>query len=139
MVAAPRTGPVRRIWRPAGVLGLAAGVVVFVSLVDPNEGGHYPTCPFLWATGYQCPGCGTLRVLHALGHGRLGEALGLNVMTVAMVPVLAFFWGRWALASWQGRPTRTKAGDPRLIWLLFAAVMVFWLVRNLPFGHVLAA
>jgi hypothetical protein len=46
---------------------------------------------------------------------------------------------RWTIARVRGRPTRTKAGDPRLIWAFFALVMVFWLVRNLPFGAFLAA
>ncbi|MFF5265505.1 DUF2752 domain-containing protein [Actinomadura viridis] len=137
-----RTAPnmtARGLWAPAGVIVAAAAVVTFVALVDPNEQGHYPTCPFLALTGYQCPGCGSLRTLHALAHGQLADAVALNVFTVAMVPLLAFFWLRWTAARARGRPARTRAGDPRLIWLLFAVVMLFWLVRNLPFGAFLAA
>ncbi|GAA3507737.1 DUF2752 domain-containing protein [Actinomadura keratinilytica] len=121
------------------MLLLTCAAVLYVAAVDPNEDGRYPTCPFLALTGYQCPGCGSLRTVHALAHGRLGEALGLNVFVVAMLPVLAFFWLRWTIARAGDRPTRTKAGDPRLIWALFALIMVFWLVRNLPFGEFLAA
>ncbi|GAA4065147.1 DUF2752 domain-containing protein [Actinomadura miaoliensis] len=128
-----------RLAAPVGVLLLTGAVVSYVAAVDPNEDGHYPTCPFLALTGYQCPGCGALRTVHALAHGQLGQALGLNVFVVAMLPVLAFFWLRWTIARAGDRPTRTKAGDPRLIWALFALVMAFWLVRNLPFGAFLAA
>ncbi|GLZ06818.1 hypothetical protein Acsp03_42840 [Actinomadura sp. NBRC 104412] len=110
-----------------------------VAVADPNEPGHYPTCPFLTLTGYQCPGCGSLRTLHALAHGDLAAALALNVFTVAMLPVLAFFWTRWTLALARGRPARVRAGDPRLIWGLLGLVLVFWVVRNLPFGAFLAA
>ncbi|MBA8955103.1 DUF2752 domain-containing protein [Actinomadura namibiensis] len=135
----PPVAVARRLAVPAGVLALAVGAVAYVGAVDPNQPGHYPTCPFLLLTGLQCPGCGSLRTLHALAHGDVGTALGLNVLTVAMVPVLAFFWARWAVARARGVPTRRKAGDPRAIWGLFAVVVVFWVVRNLPFGTFLAA
>lgn len=134
----PPVGRLRRLAAPVGVLALAAGVVTYVGAVDPNEPGHYPTCPFLYLTGLQCPGCGSLRTVHALAHGDVGTALGLNALTVAMVPVLLFFWGRWALARARNRPSRKRAGSPWAIWGLFAVVIVFWVVRNLPFGAFLA-
>jgi hypothetical protein len=130
---------IRAIASPLGTLALAAGTVTFIALVDPNEQGHYPTCPFLVLTGLQCPGCGSLRALHALAHGHVAEAVSLNVFTVAMLPVLVFFWTRWTVAAARGRPARTRAGDPRPIWALFALVMAFWLLRNLPVGAPLAA
>ncbi|WP_157610497.1 DUF2752 domain-containing protein [Spirillospora albida] len=129
----------RRLLAPAAVLVLAASAVAYVAAVDPNDDGHYPTCPFLSLTGYQCPGCGSLRTVHALAHGELRTAAGLNPLAVAMVPVLVFFWLRWTAARAADRPARTRAGDPRLIWALLAVVLLFWLVRNLPFGTFLAA
>ncbi|RSN66928.1 MULTISPECIES: DUF2752 domain-containing protein [Actinomadura] len=133
------TAAARRLLSPLGVAVLAVAATGYVAAVDPNEQGHYPTCPFLALTGYQCPGCGALRTVHAVAHGQLGEAVALNVFTVTMLPVLLFFWVRWAVARARDRPTRTKAADPRLIWAFFAVVMVFWVVRNLPFGAALAA
>lgn len=130
---------VRRLVPPGGVLLLAASAVAYVAAVDPNTDGHYPTCPFLALTGFQCPGCGSLRTVHALAHGHLREAAGLNVLSVAMVPVLLFFWFRWTAARALDRPARARAGDPRLIWAFLAVVLGFWLVRNLPFGSFLAA
>ncbi|GAA2438190.1 hypothetical protein GCM10010191_61690 [Actinomadura vinacea] len=130
---------IRGLAAPGGVLASAAAVVAFVAVVDPNEPGNYPTCPFLALTGFQCPGCGALRTLHALAHGQFGTAIALNVFVVSMVPVLAFFWLRWTVARARGRPARRKAGEPRVIWGLFAGVMCFWLIRNLPFGAFLAA
>ncbi|TDC76874.1 DUF2752 domain-containing protein [Actinomadura sp. 7K507] len=125
--------------RPGGVLLLTTAVVSYIAAVDPNEQGHYPTCPFLALTGLQCPGCGSMRTIHALAHGDVPTALGLNVLTLAAIPALAFFWFRWAKARAQDRPTRTKAAHPALIWAFFGAVLLFWLVRNLPFGSFLAA
>ncbi|SPT58216.1 MULTISPECIES: DUF2752 domain-containing protein [Actinomadura] len=128
-----------RLLQPGGVLFLTVAAVSLVAVVDPNEEGHYPTCPFLSLTGFQCPGCGSMRTVHALAHGRVQEAFALNVLTVVMLPLLAFFWLRWARARTLDRPARTKAGHPALIWLLFGVIVVFWVVRNLPFGAFLAA
>ncbi|WP_433472093.1 DUF2752 domain-containing protein [Spirillospora sp. CA-142024] len=121
------------------MLLLTASAVSYVAAVDPNEAGHYPTCPFLALTGFQCPGCGSMRTIHALAHGHVQEAFGLNVLTMAMLPLLAFFWLRWARACALDRPVRTKVAHPALIWLLFGTIVAFWVVRNLPFGSFLAA
>lgn len=48
----------RRLARPLTALGAVALPTLYVASVDPNASGHYPTCPFLQATGWWCPGCG---------------------------------------------------------------------------------
>ncbi|NDU77833.1 DUF2752 domain-containing protein [Actinomadura sp. DSM 109109] len=134
-----RQAPAVRLLRPGGVLLLSAAATLYVAAVDPNEAGHYPTCPFLALTGFQCPGCGSMRTVHALAHGHVQEAFGLNVLTVVMLPVLAFFWLRWARARALDRPVRTKVAHPAVIWGLFGVILLFWLLRNLPVGSALAA
>ncbi|MFD0477703.1 DUF2752 domain-containing protein [Nonomuraea thailandensis] len=72
------TRRVKGLLAPLGVAAAAGAVFAVVGVIDPNEPGHYPTCPFLWATGLYCPGCGTLRTVHALAHLDPVAALGLN-------------------------------------------------------------
>ena len=81
--------------------GLAAAAALFA--VDPNEPGHYPTCPFLATTGLYCPGCGALRGIHDLLHGDVAGALARNPMTVIAVPYLILAWFTWVLRT-TGRP-----------------------------------
>ena len=123
---------------PLGVAAATGAVFAVVGTVDPNEPGHYPTCPFLWLTGLYCPGCGTLRTIHALAHLDPVAALGLNPLAVATVPFLLFWWGRWVVRAWQGRPRRTTLAHPAWLWAFIGVVMVYWVVRNLPFGAFLA-
>ncbi|KAB8188243.1 DUF2752 domain-containing protein [Nonomuraea phyllanthi] len=130
---------------PLGVAGATGAVFAFVGLVDPNQPGHYPTCPFLWITaeisggpGLFCPGCGTLRTIHALAHFDPVTALGLNPLAVVTIPFLLFWWGRWVVRAWQGRPRRTTLAHPAWLWAFIGVVMVYWVVRNLPFGAFLA-
>ncbi|WP_084956558.1 DUF2752 domain-containing protein [Thermoactinospora rubra] len=127
----------RSVLAPLGVAAATAAGVAFVGVVDPNEPGHYPTCPFLWLTGLYCPGCGTLRAVHGLAHLDVGAALDMNPLFVAMVPVMVFWWARWLVARWRGRPPRPVPA-PRLLWGFIAVIAVYWVARNLPFGAFLA-
>lgn len=115
----------------------AAAVVLVVARVDPNQPGHYPTCPFLFVTGHWCPGCGTLRTIHALAHGDLAAALSLNVLTVSAIPLLVWIWWRWTAREWAGRP-RGSLAPPWRIWALLLVVLTFWLLRNVSAFRFLA-
>lgn len=132
-----RTGRGRDLRAPLGVAALAAAAVGVVALVDPNQPGHYPTCPFLALTGLQCPGCGSLRAVHAMAHGDVSVALGLNLLTVLAAVALVVIWLRWVRRSWTGRP-RTGVAPPAMLWSLAVVVVVFAVVRNMPFGAFLA-
>ena len=132
-----RTGPGTALAAPLGVATLAVAAVGLVAAVDPNEPGHYPTCPFHAATGLWCPGCGSLRALHALAHGQVREALGFNALTVGVLPVLAVLYARWTSRSWTGSPPRC-AVNPSFVWAFLGLVVTFAVIRNLPWGGVLA-
>ena len=122
---------------PPLVAAGAMAVLAHVAVVDPNEPGHYPTCPFHALTGLWCPGCGSLRALHALTQGDVAAAAGLNVLTVAVLPVLLVVFVRWTMRTWTGAPP-ILAVRPAYIWGLFGLVVAFGVVRNLPWAGVLA-
>lgn len=138
-VRVPRgsAGP-RAVAAPLAAALAAGAAVAFVALVDPNEPGHYPPCPFLALTGLYCPGCGGLRAVHALAHGDLVAALGLNPFVVVMFPVVVLLWGRWAVRAWRGRAFDVKVIHPAYIWAFLGVLIVFWIVRNTPYGTFLA-
>jgi hypothetical protein len=122
---------------PGGVAASAVALSAYVAAVDPNQHGHYPTCPYLYLTGLYCPGCGSLRMIHALAHGHLAEAFGRNMLAFCLLPLLACMWAQWTVRVARGRP-RTTVADPRLIYALFVVIVVFTVLRNIPFFHVLA-
>lgn len=124
---------------PQGVVlgGAVAGALV-VAFRDPNESGHYPSCPFLTMTGYYCPGCGMTRLVHALTHGDVGTAFGLNPLLFALLPVLGYLYARWTVLSVRGRPMRSALFRPAVVYSFLGVLAVYWVVRNLPFGQALA-
>jgi hypothetical protein len=75
--------------------------------------------------------------VHALTHLDLSAALGYNALAVVLFPVLGWLWLRWSVRRARGEPRRGLA-DPRWLWALLGLCLVFWVVRDLPFGAALA-
>ncbi|MFE9018206.1 DUF2752 domain-containing protein [Streptomyces sp. NPDC007808] len=123
----------RRVAVPAGVLAAVVGAFAYVGTVDPNEPGHYPACPLLRYTGIYCPGCGGLRSAHAVVHGDVLAALQDNALAVVGYVLFAVLWTVWVVRAVRGRPFRPEPG-PVQLWAAGALLLVFTVVRNLPFG-----
>nr|WP_244501059.1 DUF2752 domain-containing protein [Streptomyces sp. TP-A0874] len=122
---------------PAAALAGVAAAVGYVGAVDPHQPGHYPVCPLFRWTGVLCPGCGGLRSVHSLAHGDLTAALGANAPVVAGCAAFLCVWALWVGRAARGRPMSLPL-RPVHAWLLAALLAVFTVVRNLPFGSVLA-
>ncbi len=83
---------------------------VYFSL-DPAQ-HFFPKCPFLWLTGWKCPGCGSQRAVHHLLHGNFLEALRVNFLFVLAFPYVFFglvleytVWGQRQISirrKWYG-------------------------------------
>ncbi|MFE0631047.1 DUF2752 domain-containing protein [Streptomyces sp. NPDC058864] len=122
---------------PLGVLGGVAAAFAYVGTFDPNEAGHYPVCPLLQYGGVYCPGCGGLRSAYAVVHGDFGTAVGLNALAVAGYLLFAVLWTVWFTRTLRGR---SFALPLRAVhwWTIAGVVLLFTVVRNLPFGSALA-
>jgi hypothetical protein len=113
--------------------GLVLAVVLHA--VDPSDATAFPICPFYALTGLHCPGCGTLRCLHALLHTDLRSAVDYNILTVVFAPLLVVAWLSIGLTAITGRQISVAWSAPR--WLAWAAAVgfgLFWFLRNLPFA-----
>lgn len=122
------------LWRWRYVfLGLALlPCLALVYARNPEEPGFYPPCLFYTFTGLHCPGCGALRGLHQLLNGNLIAAFGYNPYAMLALPVIAFALLGTALSSaWEKQMPRVFVHH-LLIWGLLAAVLAFWVLRNLP-------
>lgn len=135
----------RRLVAPlvVGVSTLAA--TAYVGLVDPNQAGHYPLCPFKALTGMDCPACGGLRAVHSLAHGDLVAAVNHNALaTLVVLPAILLLWARWVLREWRGVslpaavpepdvevPPVTAGPSPLLLWSGVALMVAFTVVRNI--------
>jgi Protein of unknown function (DUF2752) len=110
----------------------AAALVLF--LFDPAHHSFYPRCTLYTVTGIYCPGCGSLRALHSLAHGRLLTALHFNALLVLALPFLAWHGVRQLLANLAGKPPPPIRLSAFWIKLLTGVVLIFTVLRNLPFS-----
>lgn len=125
-------------WHPGGlgrVLGallLGGALAAVYAVLDPAR-YPFPRCPFYVLTGLYCPGCGSQRAFHALLHGHVAQAAGLNLLAVACTPVLALGGADGAAAWATGRPRRLALlYQPWLGWGTVAATVAFAVARNVP-------
>jgi len=102
------------------------GSLAYIGIGDPHKPGFgFPPCPFKALTGWNCPGCGGLRMTHDLLHGDLASAVVDNVFLLVGLPMLAV----WLLIRWR----RGEALMPKPAVLVVVIAAVTWtVVRNLP-------
>ncbi|MGH9246351.1 MAG: DUF2752 domain-containing protein [Acidimicrobiales bacterium] len=119
-----------RLW---GIGAAAAGVAAcaYVYAVDPNESGGYPVCPSKALFGVDCPGCGGLRLVHALLHGDIGRAFDHNVFLMVSLPFVLAFTAYWAFGAFV-RPVAPIRLTRRAAWVILGVALAFSVVRNLP-------
>lgn len=120
-----------------GPLTAALGVGVacgYLAAVDPNESGHYPLCPMKALLGWDCPGCGGLRGMHALFRGDPLLALDHNLLLAGVVPGAVVLWCMWVVRAWRGSspPITARQQRWRTTAIVATAVLVtvFGAVRN---------
>lgn len=115
-----------------GAALLLAGVG-YLFRFDPGREGMYPQCPFHFlARGLYCPGCGSLRCLHALLHGEVVQAFAYNALTVLSLPYLALASVDRLYFHLKGKRLTRHRLAPWMIWAYLGLVMAFWVLRNLP-------
>jgi hypothetical protein len=108
-----------RLWIGGGV---AAVIGLVFAAFDPLSWVIFPRCILHSMTGWYCPGCGTGRAVAQLAHGHWLTALRLNPVTVLGLPVIGALWA-------TGRLDRVR---PVWIWTMLAVLVVFGVLRNLP-------
>lgn len=121
---------------------LAAGAAVAVctaglALWNPGDNG-IPLCPTKAMSGLDCPFCGGLRTVAALGRGDIARAADHNLLLTLLAPVAVVWWVMWLLATREGRPAPMPKWSSRITRVTVAGLVVvtlaFTVVRNLRFG-----
>ena len=111
---------------------LIGGVVLLFYTIDPAESVWMPKCVMKQLTGWDCPGCGFQRSLHAALHGEFSQALRYNYFFIVSVPFIASLAiGRWVLRG-KARIRWARYVEHRYVVVTYIVMFfVWWVVRNL--------
>lgn len=113
-----------------GLMALGGAVMLF--LFDPTRYPFYPVCLFHRLTGWNCPGCGSLRAMHQLLHGHWITALRCNAVLMLSMPCLAFLSLRWLVRWRAGLPLVFPVVRPSWIAMFLGGLAIFTILRNVP-------
>ena len=132
-----------RMQGPAIVGALALGGCALLLAVDPNQSGHYPTCPTKLVTGFDCPFCGGLRCTRSLLTGNITGAIDHNALVVLLAPFAVVAWVLWVRRAWIGPRTDrvpwSRTQVRLLTWSVVAVAVAWTIFRNLPIGAYFAS
>jgi len=116
-------------YKTIAIAAALVAVVVVYGTFDPAT-HPFPKCFFKLVTGWDCPGCGSQRALHALLMGRVGEAWAFNPYVFFAVPA-AFFFG--IVEAFQVRWPRLHRAviRPSTYYGLILFTIIWTFVRNM--------
>lgn len=91
-----------------------------------------PKCPLKILTGYDCPGCGATRAMHAALHGDFISAIHYNLFLIAGIGYAMLA----AVATWlpfvsKRKRIRSLILGPASGWIYITLFFAWWIVRNI--------
>lgn len=108
----------------------AIGLATFIAYrYDPMSGTFpFPRCTFKLLTGWDCPGCGSTRALHALLHGHVADAWNANPASFVAVILVALY-----LVAETPRFSLLRAllFSRATVWMLILSALLWTILRNL--------
>lgn len=109
-----------------GAVALLVAGLAYIGLVDPHRpGSPFPLCPFRLLTGWNCPACGGLRMVHDLLHADLAAAVSDNAFLLVGLPVA----GLW---MWLRRRRGATLLPLPAVATLIVVALAWTVVRNVP-------
>src|SRR4029077_6729659 len=116
----------------AAVLLLGTAAIILLRVFDPATSGIFPPCPIRYLTGLYCPGCGSLRAMHALLHGELARAWAMNPLMIVMLPFVTYGLVSAALLELRGNGLPEIMLPAKWIRAVCVVVVLYAVARNLP-------
>lgn len=112
------------------LLFVGAAFFVFKNY-NPEDSALFPQCPSKYVTGYDCPGCGSQRAMHAALNGNFKKAFVYNPLLFFLLPygilVSVFEW----IPSLRSHSFRRIIINKYLILAVFTFIVIFTIWRNL--------
>lgn len=115
----------------AAAIALIAAAFLALYPVIVETTGFMPRCMFKWATGWDCPGCGSQRAFMALLHGDITQACTYNLIIPPAMVYLLLLVASALFESRRSKRLYNALTHPATL-IVIAVIMVLWaVVRNI--------
>jgi hypothetical protein len=108
-------------------------VAVLFFVLDPNQHQIFPKCMFYSISGAYCPGCGSQRALHNLLHLNFAGVVANNFLFIPAGLFILYHYLHPLLNRSFGLRLPNLFYQKNTPWVVFAVVILFWILRNLPY------
>lgn len=111
---------------------IISGVCYLYYSFNPTEHSFFLPCPLRYATGLECPGCGSQRAIHQLLHGNFKAAWSLNPFLIFSIPLMLYGLGIKAYNYLYKASKRFMLFYNKLfIYGYFGIALLFAILRNI--------
>lgn len=107
------------------------GLILLVAyyFLDPEAYAWIPKCPLHTLTGWDCPGCGSQRMIHALLHGDIASAFRANALLLCLLPALVLL-GYVEVFQTRLPKLYAKLHHPRILVSMAVLIIAWGVARN---------
>lgn len=109
---------------------LAVGIFIAIYYLFDPENHPFPQCVFYKLTGWECAGCGSQRMFHALLHGDIASAWHFNAAILIATPILTAMAVAGAFRRQMPRFYNVMYSK-WVIWSVVGGLMAWWILRNI--------
>ncbi|MDF2872347.1 MAG: hypothetical protein K0R05_3922 [Anaerocolumna sp.] len=109
------------------------GILGMVYYLFGKYTGLYIPCVFRLVTGFYCPGCGSTRLAVALIGGRFMAAFRSNEALFLILPFLTIIFIKYLIRYIKGIQRSTTRTEKIVTGIMLAGVIVFGIMRNIPY------
>lgn len=114
---------------------LALSVLTYLYFkYDPINNLLFPKCPLYATTGIYCPGCGSQRATHALLHFDILNVFKSNMLFLPALLLVGYHYLLKVFNHFLSTTYRSVLDNPKAPLLVLFIVLLYWLLRNLPFA-----
>lgn len=95
---------------------------------------HFISCPSKTILGFNCPGCGSQRLIHHLLNFEFGQAFRYNPLLFIGLPFVGFILVQFISNTIFGTNYRTKLFyNNKFVLFIFILLLLYAVLRNIPF------
>ena len=119
--------------RSVRIIILSLCILVFAvvyTLFDPSGSTYFPKCTMKALTGWECPGCGVQRAVHALLTGHFSAAIRFNPFLFLILPYVCLTLTAGTIKTPGAQKVYSALTSKTACYSYIVLYFAWWIFRN---------